>query len=197
MKRLGLLITLLLSAISATWAQKQPIQTQTIYLPRTVIEGPAYTYHEGTALLRDGSLLKGRFQFNGRSAFIYRANSQATKRRLRASLLQRLALADSDTLVTARNDSTIFIPLGNRLFRQLTGGETTVLDRAFTVDEDRGKIGSKLYILDTNQKLHKFTSLKRLNDWFYEFQDQSGKKLTEAYLNQNEIVKAVATLNKQ
>jgi hypothetical protein len=69
------------------------------------------------------------------------------------------------------------------------------MDRKFVVDEDRGKLGAKLFVLDINEDLHKFTSLKKLNNWFYAFQEQSGKKISDAYLNESEIVKAIAQIN--
>lgn len=117
--------------------------------------------------------------------------------RIGASMIRRLALAGADTLVSTRKDSTIFVRFSSRLYRQLTDGVTMVMDRNLTVDEDRGKIGHQLFIVDENDELHKFNSLKRLNDWFYAYQKQSGKKVSDAYLNKNEIVKAVAQLNKK
>lgn len=110
-------------------------------------------------------------------------------------MIRRLALAGSDTLVMDRTDSTVFARFGNQLFRQLANGSTMVLDRVFTVDEDRGKTGRKLYVLDEASDLHKFTSLQKLNKWFYAFRERSGKQLPDVYLNQSEIVKAVARLN--
>ncbi|WP_461113393.1 hypothetical protein [Spirosoma jeollabukense] len=70
-----------------------------------------------------------------------------------------------------------------------------MLDRVFAVDEDRGEIGQKLYVLDEASNLHKFTSLQKLNKWFYEFRERSGKQFPDVFLNQSEIVKAVAKLN--
>ncbi|MBD2702747.1 hypothetical protein IC229_19020 [Spirosoma sp. BT702] len=188
----------LLCATTFTWAQgsKHPAPT-TVYIPTNTPPPINYKYHDGVALLRDGTLLKGRFQSNGRSNFTYRATSQATRQKIGASMIRRLALAGADTLVTNRRDSTIFFRFGNRLYRQLTDGATMILDRMFVVDEDRGKIGYQLYVLDENDDLHKFTSLNKLNKWFYDFQEKSGRKLSDAYLNQNEIVKAVAQLNQK
>ncbi len=200
MKARVLIILLSISSVSLNLcAQQKTPQTQTVYVPQTIYQGPVidYKYHDGVALLRNGTTLKGRFQANGKSTFTYRASSQATRRRLGASMIRRLALAGADTLVSTRKDSTIFVRFGNRLYRQLTDGATMVMDRKLTVDEDRGKIGAQLFIVDENDEFHKFKSLKRLNDWFYAYQDRSGRKVSDAYLNENEIVKAVAQLNKK
>ena len=180
-------------------AQHKTPQTQTVYVPQTTYQGPVinYKYHDGVAKLRDGTTLRGRLQANGRSAFMYRATNQATRRKIGASMIRRLALNGADTLVTDRTDSTIFIRVVNRLYRQLADGATMLLDRKLTVDEDRGKVGTKLYVLDENDRLHSFGSLRKLNDWFYNFQEQSSKKVSDAYLNEGEIVKAVAQLNKK
>ncbi len=193
-------ILLIMSSVSLRLqAQQKTPPPQTIYVPQTIYQGPliTYKYHDGVALLQNGATLKGRFQRSGRSSFTYRASSQAPRQKIGASMIRRLALAGADTLVTDRADSTIFIRFGNRLYRQLTGGATTVMDRHLMVDEDRGKVGGYLYVLDENDDLHKFTSLKRLNNWFYNFQEQSGKRVSDAFLNENEIVKAVAQLNKK
>ena len=181
------------------YAQQKTAQTRTVYVPQTIYQGPIidYKYHDGVAKLRDGTILSGRFQANGRSAFIYRADNRANRRRISASMIRRLALAGADTLVTDRKDSTIFTRFASRLYRQLADGVTMVMDRELIVDEDRGKIGTSLYVLDENDDLHKFRSLKQLNDWFYIYQEQSGKKVFDAFLNRNEIVKAVAQLNKK
>lgn len=188
---------MLLCSVTPLLAQQTKPTPATIYIPQTIYQGPIidYKYHDGVALLRDGAVLKGRFQSNGRSAFIYRASSQTASQKISASMIRRLSLAGADTLVSDRRDSTIFIRLGNRLYRQLAGGATMVMDRKFVVDEDRGKLGAKLFVLDTNEDLHKFTSLKKLNNWFYAFQEQSGKKISDAYLNESEIVKAIAQIN--
>ena len=199
MKKTAGLLVIVLSATTSLWAQHKTPQTETVYVPQTTHQGPIinYKYHDGVALLRNGVILKGRFQSNGRSAFTYRASSQASRQRIGSSMIRRLALAGADTLVTTRKDSTVFFRFGNRLYRQLTDGTTMVLDRKLIVDEDRGKVDTKLYVLDENDDLHKFSSLKRLNNWFYTFQEQSGKRVSDAYLNENEIVKAVAQLNKK
>ena len=128
---------------------------------------------------------------------MYRASSQATRQRISSLMIRRLVLAGTDTLVTTRKDSTVFFRFGNRLYRQLTDGTTMVLDRKLTVDENLGKVDATLYVLDENDDLHKFRSLKQLNDWFYTYQEQSGKKVSDAYLNRNEVVKAVTQLNKK
>lgn len=199
MKKTASILAVMLLALTNSWAQQKTAQTRTVYVPETIYQGPVidYKYHDGIAQLQDGTTLKGRFQTNGRSAFTYRASSQATRRKIGASMIRRLALVGADTLVTTRKDSTVFIRLRNRLYRQLTDGATMVLDRKLIVDEDRGKVDAKLYVLDENDDLHKFKSLKRLNNWFYAYQEQSGKKVSDAYLNENEIVKAVAQLNKK
>lgn len=200
MKAKVLIVLLSILSVSLNLcAQQKTAQTRTVYIPQTIYQVPLidYKYHDGVAKLRDGRILRGRFQANGRSAFIYRASNQAARQRINALMIRRLALAGADTLVTDRKDSTIFTRFGNRLYRQLADGTTMVMDRELTVDEDRGKIGTSLYVLDENDDLHKFRSLKQLNDWFYTYQEQSGKKVSDAYLNRNEVVKAVAQLNKK
>ncbi|GAB3884043.1 hypothetical protein GCM10028825_09290 [Spirosoma agri] len=112
-------------------------------------------------------------------------------------MIRQLTLAGADTLVNSRTDSTLFVRLGNRLYRQLTGGLTMVLDRRLVVDEERGKLGGKIYVLDEAGDLHTFHSLQKLNKWFYAFREQSGKKLPDSYLNESEIVKAVARINEE
>lgn len=154
-----------------------------------------YKYHDGTARLIDGTVLTGRFQFNGRSIFNYRADSRSTQQRIGFSMINRLVLAGADTTVIDRADSTVFLRSGRRLYRQLASGSTRVLDQQFLVDEVRGSIGRKLYVEDEVGNVRKFTSLPKLNRWFYSFQEQSGKKMPDSYLNKNEIVKAVAKLN--
>lgn len=154
-----------------------------------------YKYHDGTALLTDGTVLTGRFQFNGKSTFKYRANSQATQQRIGLSIINRLVLAGADTSVTDRADSTIFLRSGHRLYRQLASGSTRMLDRQFLVDEVPGRIGLKVFVEDDAGNVQKFTSLPKLNRWFYSYREQTGKKIPDAYLNKNEIVKALAKLN--
>ncbi|RIV24882.1 hypothetical protein DYU11_06070 [Fibrisoma montanum] len=196
----GLLISglLLLVAVQANAQQKKP-QPQTIYIPQTVYQGPVidYTYHDGVIRLRDGTTLKGRFQFNGRKTFIYRAGAQAPQQKFGFSSIRRLALVGADTLVTARTDSTIFVRMGTRLYRELASGPTMVMDQVYTVDEDRGKIGSRIYVLDDAGKFHRFSSLQKLNRWFYAYQEQVGQKAADVFLNKTEIARAVAQLNRQ
>ena len=110
-------------------------------------------------------------------------------------MILRLVLAGADTLVTDRRDSTVFLRMSHRLFRQLAGGSVMILDQKFAVDEERGKMSRKLYVLDDNGEVYKFTSLQKLNRWFYAFRERSGKKLPDVYLNESEIVKAVARSN--
>lgn len=197
MKRTGLFIFALIGLSAGAYAQRTTTTPRTVYVPQTVYQGPVidYHYHDGTAILRNGVLLTGRFQYNGRSAFIYRAGSRAARQKIAFSRIRRLTLAGADTVVTDRADSTVFARLGTRFYRQLADGETMVLDRTFLVDEERGQVGSKLYVLDDNGDLLSFSSLQKLNDWFYEFQKRSGQNVADVFLNKKEIVKAVAHLN--
>ena len=196
MKQIAVFSAILLCTATMSWSQGVKANTQnTVYVPVTQTPSVDYKYHDGTALLTDGTSLKGRFQYNGRSVFTYRASSQATRQRIGLSTIRRLVLAGADTLVTDRTDSTIFIRSGHRLFRQLTGGSTMVLDRKFAVDEERGKMGRKLYVLDDAGEVYTFTSLQKLNKWFHAFRERSGKQLPDVYLNESEIVKAIARLN--
>lgn len=191
-----LIVFALLSIATHSWGQHgkfTPSNTTYVF----VNQAPTidYKYHDGTALLTDGTLLTGRFQFNGRSTFIYRANSQATQQRLGLSIINRLSLAGADTSITDRTDSTIFLRSGHRLYRQLASGSTRVLDRHFLVDEVPGEIGRKVYVEDDAGNVKKFTSLPKLNRWFYGYREQTGSQIPNSYLNKNEIVKAVARLN--
>lgn len=195
MKHIAAICVVLLCTVTSLWAQVHHQVPSTVYVPITQAPSIDYKYHDGIALLIDGTSLQGRFQFNGKSSFVYRASSQAPKMRIGFSMIRRLGLAGADTLVTDRTDSTIFVRQGHRLFRQLAGGSIVVLDQKFAVDEERGIIGRKLYVLDDNSELYKFTSLQKLNRWFYAYKERTGKKLPDVYLNKNEIVKAVAQLN--
>ncbi|SFC37516.1 hypothetical protein [Spirosoma endophyticum] len=197
MKRLSIITATLFCITTVSWAQQKhhTHYPSTVYVPTTTEPTIDYKYHDGTAFLTNGSYLKGRFQYNGRKTFIYRASSQATRQRIGFSMIRRMALAGSDTLVMDRTDSTVFERFGNKLYRQLANGSTMVLDRVFAVDEDRGQIGQKLYVLDEASNMYKFTSLQKLNKWFHTFRERSGKQLPDVYLNQSEIVKAVAKLN--
>ncbi|WP_420150322.1 hypothetical protein [Spirosoma sp.] len=195
MKRISILTSILVCAATFAYSQRVNPTNQTVIILPVDQSTIAYKYHDGTALLADGSLLKGRFQFNGRKLFTYRASSQATRQKIGLSMIKRLVLAGSDTLVSDRTDSTVFTRLGNRLYRQLTEGTTMILDQCILVDEDRGRIGRKVYVLTDDGEMRKFTSLQKFNKWFYTFREQSGKPAPDAYLNQNEIVKAVARLN--
>lgn len=196
MKRIAITTVFLMGIATFGWSQKVTPTTQSttlIFLDSS--PGIAYKYHDGTALLIDGTTLTGRFQYNGRKLFAYRPNSQASRQRIAFSMIKRLSLVGSDTLIANRTDSTVFTRLGHRLYRQLTDGTTTILDRSFLVDEQRGQIGRKLYVLDQEGSLRKFTSLPKLNRWFYAYQERAGKRLPDVYRNENEIVKAVAQLN--
>lgn len=200
MKR-ALLLSALLGATTLSYAQQTKSPTRTVRETQviTVNQGPSiqYQYHDGVALLTDGTVLKGRFESNGQSTFTYRASSQARRQRIGASFIRRLALAGADTLVTDRRDSTIFIRLGHRLYRQLAGGATLVLDRWLIVDEARGKVAAKLFVLDDNGDFRRFTSLQKLNRWFDAHRERSRKPLPDVYRNEHEIIKAVAHLNGQ
>ncbi|MBD2755694.1 hypothetical protein [Spirosoma validum] len=196
MKRVIVISFALLYITTLAWSQGITRTTQSIiFLPIDTAPSIDYKYRDGTALLTDGRLLKGRFQYNGRKIFVYRASSQAAKQRIALSMIKRLVLAGSDTLVTYRSDSTVFVRLGNRLLRQLTDGSPMVLDRKFAVDEDRGKTGRRMFVLDEDGTVRKFTSLQKFNRWFYAYRERSGKQTSDTYLNQSEIVKAVARLN--
>jgi hypothetical protein len=197
MKQIIAILALIVCGASMAQAQTKTPQPTTVFIPVNTEPSIAYKYHDGTAFLTNGSYLKGRFQYNGGSTFLYRSSSQAPKQRIGLSMIRRLALAGSDTLVTDRTDSTVFVKLGTRLYRQLAGGGTMILDRRYAVDEERGKLGPKMFVLDENSELHKFKSLQKLNRWFYAFNERSGKKRPDVYLNENEIVKAVAKLNTQ
>lgn len=199
MKRILIISSVLLCKATFAWAQ----HTKPAFNPSSTVlifdnsSSPAveYKYHDGTALLADGTFLKGRFQYNGRKVFTYRANGHAERQRLGLSVIKRMVLSGSDTSVTDRADSTVFIQLGHRLYRQLTGGSVLVLDRRFAVDEEKGKMGRKLYVLDNNGEIYRFASLPKLNKWFYTFRERMGKELPDVYRNESEIVKAVARLN--
>ncbi len=196
MKRIVISSVILICTITLAWSQRITPTTQNTTL--IILDSSPdieYKYHDGTAVLIDGTTLTGRFQYNGRKVFTYRSTSQASRQRIALSMIKRLALVGSDTVVTNRTDSTVFTRLGHRLYRQLTDGLTVVLDRRFLVDEQRGKIGYKLYVLDSDGALRKFTSLQKLNKWFYAYQERSGKRLPDIYRNESEIVKAVAQLN--
>lgn len=199
MNRFIACLLLLFGVMGIVQAQHKAPQRTTVFIPQPPNQEPRidYQYHDGIAFLRDGRYLKGRFQYNNGSAFIYRAGSQAPRQRIGLSTIRRLSLVNADTLVTDRSDSTIFVRLGNRLYRQLAGGKIMVLDRTYVVNEVRGKIGRKMYVLDDAGDLHQFTSLQKLNRWFYEYGEQSGKQLPDVYRNQNEIVKAVARFNNE
>lgn len=198
MKR-ALLLSATLCVTTAVYAQQTKSPTRTVNETQiiTVNQGPSiqHQYHDGVALLTDGTVLKGRFQSNGQSTFTYRANSQARRQRIGASAIRRLVLAAADTLVTDRADSTVFIRLGHRLYRQLAGGETLVLDRWLIVDEARGKVAAKLFVLDDTGDFRRFTSLQKLNRWFDSYRERLGSVLPDVYRNEGEIVKAVARLN--
>lgn len=196
MKRIVIGSVLLICTVTLAWSQRITPTTQNTTL--IILDNSPdieYKYHDGRVVLIDGTTLTGRFQYNGRKVFTYRATSQASRQRIALSMIKRLALVGSDTVVTNRTDSTVFTQLGHRLYRQLTDGLTVVLDRRFLVDEQRGKIGYKLYVLDSDGALRKFTSLQKLNKWFYAYQERSGKRLPDIYRNESEIVKAVAQLN--
>lgn len=196
MKHVIVSLATLLCITTVSWGQSRkftPSNTTYVF----VDQSPSidYKYHDGTARLIDGTVLTGRFQFNGGSIFKYRANSQATVQRIGFSMIDRMALVGADTTVTDRIDSTIFLRSGHQLYRQLAAGSTRILDRRFLVDEVPGQIGLRVYVEDDTGNVRKFKSLPKLNRWFYSFREQSGKKLPDAYLNKNEIVKAVAKLN--
>lgn len=200
MRQIAVLTAALLCSATFAWAQRtkpafKPESTAIVFVNSSSAPAVEYKYHDGTALLADGSFLKGRFQYNGRKVFTYRANGHAERQRLGLSMVKRMVLAGADTSVTNRADSTVFIQLGHRLYRQLAGGSVLVLDRRFAVDEEKGKMGRKLYILDDNGEVYGFRSLPKLNKWFYTFRERSGKQLPDVYLNESEIVKAVARLN--
>ncbi|UFH52924.1 hypothetical protein [Spirosoma sp. KNUC1025] len=198
MKRTVVICFALFFTATLAWSQHtKHVPPSTVYVPVNTLPEIDYKYHDGTVELIDGNILKGRFQYNGRKVFTYRASSQATRQRIGFSMIRRLSLSGSDTLVTNRTDSTVFLRFGHQLYRLLADGATVILDRRFLVDEDRGKIGRKLYVVDANSDLHTFTSLQKLNNWFYTLREKSGKQLPDTFLNQNEIVKAVARLNEE
>ncbi|UHG89111.1 hypothetical protein [Spirosoma oryzicola] len=195
MRNGSLILAAVVFGSSTLWAQHRVTPPSTIFIPVDQTPTPNYQYHDGTATLIDGTVLQGLFRYNGRNTFVYRTGGQALSKRIGFSMIRRLAVAGADSTTTTRSDSTIFVRLGRRLYRQLTGGTTMVVDRRFSVDEERGRIGQRLYVLDDNGDFHRFSSLQKLNKWFYAFRERSGKSLPDVFLNENEIVKAVARIN--
>jgi hypothetical protein len=155
----------------------------------------SYQLHDGTALLLDGSLLRGRFMYNKGSGFTFYRDGHSSGQRIYLYQFDRLALAGTDTSVIARSDSTVFLKVGNRLLRRLTIGKVGLYDKVYVVNEDKGKTGDLLFTWSDDGKIRRLKTLEQANQWFYEICQQNHWPNSDVFLSKAEIIKRLAQLD--
>src|ERR1017187_68254 len=162
----------------------------------------AGTKHEGEMILKKGTNLKGIFQYNTLvlpdDGFEFFSNSGIHIKKIKEELIEKLTLAGADTLLSNR-DSTFFISIKSRLFRQLTFDIVQLYDPTIYVNERSGLINSEGYFHENvfaieNGKIIRFNAKKDIlkfvhNKLAEKGIDQSFKTLRQAihYLNYNNL----------
>ena len=162
----------------------------------------AGTKHEGEMILKKGTILKGIFQYNTfvlpDDGFEFFSNSGIHIKKIKEELIEKLTLAGADTLLSNR-DSTFFISIKSRLFRQLTFDIVQLYDPTIYVNERSGLINSEGYFHENvfaieNGKIIRFNAKKDIlkfvhNKLAEKGIDQSFKTLRQAihYLNYNNL----------
>ena len=162
----------------------------------------AGTKHEGEMILKKGTILKGIFQYNTfvlpDDGFEFFSNSGIHIKKIKEELIEKLTLAGADTLLSNR-DSTFFISIKSRLFRQLTFDIVQLYDPTIYVNERSGLINSEGYFHENvfaieNGKIIRFDAKKDIlkfvhNKLAEKGIDQSFKTLRQAihYLNYNNL----------
>ena len=162
----------------------------------------AGTKHEGEMILKNGTILKGMFQYNtfvlADDGFEFFSDSGIHIKKIKEELIEKLTLAGADTLLSNR-DSTFFISIKSRLFRQLTFDIVQLYDPTIYVNERSGLINSEGYFHENvfaieNGKIIRFNAKKDIlkfvhNKLAEKGIDQSFKTLRQAihYLNYNNL----------
>ena len=163
----------------------------------------AGTKHEGEMILKNGTMLKGMFQYNtfvlADDGFDFFSDSGTTHiKKIKEELIEKLTLAGADTSLSNR-DSTYFISIKSHLFRQLTFGIVRLYDPTIYVNERSGLINSEGYFHENvftieNGKIIRFDAKKDILKFVHDKLakqgiDQSFKTLRQAiyYLNYNNL----------
>ena len=162
----------------------------------------AGTKHEGEMILKNGTILKGMFQYNtfvlADDGFDFFSDSGTHIKKIKEELIEKLSLAGADTLLSNR-DSTYFISIKSHLFKQLTFGIVQLYDPTIYVNERSGLINSEGYFHENvfaieNGKIIRFDAKKDIlkfvhNKLAEKGIDQSFKTLRQAihYLNYNNL----------
>jgi hypothetical protein len=130
--------------------------------------------------------------------FEFFSNSGIHIKKIKEELIEKLTLAGADTLLSNR-DSTFFISIKSRLFRQLTFDIVQLYDPTIYVNERSGLINSEGYFHENvfaieNGKIIRFNAKKDIlkfvhNKLAEKGIDQSFKTLRQAihYLNYNNL----------
>ncbi|MFD2936253.1 hypothetical protein [Spirosoma flavum] len=154
-----------------------------------------YQLHDGTALLSNGDLLRGRFLYNRSQAFFFYQDGHSPGQRIYFRRLERLVLAAADTSVTPRLDSTVFLKVQNQFCRRLTIGKIGLYDQVYAVNENKGKVDEVLFTWGDDGKLKRLSTLEKANQWFYEICIQNHWPNPDVFLSKAEIIKRLAQLD--
>ena len=175
-----------------------PPRIHPVIIPRSYPYSPPpiiYQLHDGIARLTDGSLLRGRFMYNGGPGFTFYQDGHSAGLRIYSYQFEHLALAGADTSVVPRSDSTAFFKVGNHVLRRLTIGKVGLYDKVYAVNEDKGKIGDVLFTWDDKGKLKRLKNLEQANQWFYAICVQNHWANPDVFLSKSEIIKRLAQLD--
>ena len=154
-----------------------------------------YQLHDGTAMLSNGTRLRGRFLYNKGSAFIFYQDGHSPGKRIYFREFENLTLAGTDTSLLVHRDSTVFTKVGNHFFRQLTIGKVGLFDETYAVNENKSKLSDVLFTWGDDGSVKRLQTLEKANQWFYEICLQNHWPNSDVFLSKAEIIKRLAQLD--
>lgn len=135
---------------------------------KTKKENIKYSYHVGSALLKTGLTLSGKFQFNDKDNDLpdYNFIDTFTNKRksVPISMIERMVLAGSEKGITARNDSTEFVWIDKfkDLYRKVRIGTIEIYDNSRIIDEKYENLED--YLLVAGHQQHGYKLIKKVAD---------------------------------
>lgn len=128
-----------------------------------------YKWHYGTALMKTGLKLKGRFKYlakkNEIPKFIFEdVENIPGKRKIDVSLFQELTVSGKEQGLSSKVDSTRFVWIDefSDLLREVRTGEISLFDNSKVVDEKYKYLAK--YLLIARHDKHGVARIKQLND---------------------------------
>lgn len=160
----GLLTFLSTNGFSQIQSNTQSINIEEEKQPRI-----RYKWHYGTALMKTGLRLKGRFKYRAKKneipQFVFEDKENIPgKRKIDVSLFQELTVAGKEQGLSSKVDSTRFVWVEefSDLLREVRSGEISLFDNSKVVDEKYKYLAK--YLLIARHEKHGVEWVKQLQD---------------------------------